>query len=605
MQRESPESMFVRPACLRTGAITIVVWWMTIGGFAAGFWAGEPGAAAVNGKLDAVADSTETLSAPWTSIDVGAVGRAGSASVAGGVFSISGAGADIWGSTDSFHFVSQPVTGDGAVVARVTSLQNTHQYAKAGVMLRASSTASAAHVILDVKPGGGLEFMTRSVAGGTTTFLAGAGEAAPVWLRLERSGSLVIASWSSNGVSWSEAGRTATSLPSTVYAGLAVVSHDTSVLMTATFDNVGVSSGTVNPDEPPAAPAGPLPPDGAVDVLTTIALNWSSSAGATRYDVRLGTSSPPPLVSTDQTATSYQPPAALASGTKYFWQVTARGPGGTTPGPVWSFTTRAAPDPAPSPPPSTALRRLRVLTWNVNGGRDRQGIANVDAQVSLLARSGAHVIVLQEVTIEGGTDLPALFESKLEAATGRAWFAVWAEEPRSAPAVPQGNLVLSMLPVGATGTVELDAAPSAPSNLDAKRSAGRITVTVNGVPVTIATTALANDATSRQLQIDQLQAWMATTDGRRLIGASLGMRPGEPGYADLAGTFADVWSALVTTSDTGVTAEAFGTPPAPARVDGWWQELPGGSAVAVATEIWIVKTARSDHHAVVAEVDVR
>src|SRR5688500_8497259 len=101
----------------------------------------------------------QTLPSPWTSKDIGSVGQAGSASESGGVFTVRGAGADIWGTADSFHFVSQPLSGNGEIVARVTSIQNTNSYAKAGVMIRGALTAGSAHVILDVKPGGGVEFM--------------------------------------------------------------------------------------------------------------------------------------------------------------------------------------------------------------------------------------------------------------------------------------------------------------------------------------------------------------------------------------------------------------------------------------------------------------
>ena len=41
-------------------------------------------------------------------------------------------------------------------------------------MLRKSYDASAAHVVLDVKPDGGVEFMIRAQDGGTTQFVAGA-----------------------------------------------------------------------------------------------------------------------------------------------------------------------------------------------------------------------------------------------------------------------------------------------------------------------------------------------------------------------------------------------------------------------------------------------
>ena len=81
------------------------------------------------------------------------------------------------------------------------------------------------------------------------------------------------------------------------------------------------------------------------------------------------------------------------------------------------------------------------------------------------------------------------------------------------------------------------------------------------------------------------------------------MRPSDAGYPEMAAVFADVWATIVTTPDAGITMAAFGTPSQPARVDGWWQERTGSGASA--SEVWIVKTARSDHHAVVAEIEVR
>src|SRR5205823_2982224 len=102
------------------------------------------------------------LPLPWVDQDVGATGLAGSAAYTNGTFTVKGAGANIWGTADAFHFVDQPISGDAQIVARVTSIQNTSTFAKAGVMLRATTAAGSAHVILDVKPGGGIEFMTRT-----------------------------------------------------------------------------------------------------------------------------------------------------------------------------------------------------------------------------------------------------------------------------------------------------------------------------------------------------------------------------------------------------------------------------------------------------------
>jgi hypothetical protein len=46
----------------------------------------------------------------------------GSASYAKNVFTVVGAGALVVGTTDAFHFVYQPLSGDGTIVARLVSV---------------------------------------------------------------------------------------------------------------------------------------------------------------------------------------------------------------------------------------------------------------------------------------------------------------------------------------------------------------------------------------------------------------------------------------------------------------------------------------------------
>lgn len=66
------------------------------------------------------------------------MGVAGSATYASGTFTVNGAGAGVnnGATTDAFHFVYQPLPGDGTIVARVVSLQGSS--AQAGVMIRES-----------------------------------------------------------------------------------------------------------------------------------------------------------------------------------------------------------------------------------------------------------------------------------------------------------------------------------------------------------------------------------------------------------------------------------------------------------------------------------
>ncbi len=184
-----------------------------------------------------VSATSGALPLPWMDQDIGAVAVPGSATYNNGTFTVQGAGSDIWGTADSFNFVGQPETGDRQIVAHVASIQNTSTYAKAGVMFRGGATAGSADVILDVKPGGGVEFMTRATNGGSTSFIAGG---TGNWLKLARSSNTFTAYVSSDGSTWTPIGSVTVSLPASAWVGLAVCSHDATVLNTSMFDHVTV-----------------------------------------------------------------------------------------------------------------------------------------------------------------------------------------------------------------------------------------------------------------------------------------------------------------------------------------------------------------------------
>ena len=56
----------------------------------------------------------------------------------------------------------------------------------------------------------------------------------------------------------------------------------------------------------PTAPSGPTPVSGATGVSVTPTLSWAASTNATQYDVAFGTTNPPAVVASSQTATTYQ-----------------------------------------------------------------------------------------------------------------------------------------------------------------------------------------------------------------------------------------------------------------------------------------------------------
>ena len=67
-------------------------------------------------------------------------------------------------------------------------------------MIRDSAAPSAAHVILDVRPTGDIEFMTRASTGASTTYAGGTNLPLPAWLKLVRSNAVVTGYASSDGV---------------------------------------------------------------------------------------------------------------------------------------------------------------------------------------------------------------------------------------------------------------------------------------------------------------------------------------------------------------------------------------------------------------------
>src|SRR3990170_274401 len=90
------------------------------------------------GTVFASGASAQAVPSPWVAADIGTPALAGSATYASGVFTMRAAGTDIWGTSDQFRFVYQPITGDVDVIARVNSITNADAWSKAGVMIRSS-----------------------------------------------------------------------------------------------------------------------------------------------------------------------------------------------------------------------------------------------------------------------------------------------------------------------------------------------------------------------------------------------------------------------------------------------------------------------------------
>ena len=155
-----------------------------------------------------------------------------------------GAGTDVGGTSDEFHFAYLPSSGDLDVRVRVASLQNVDPSAKAGIMIRESLQDDARHAFMFVTPGNGLAFERRVKPGRMAAQTSGPAASPAVWVRLVRKGKTFSAYSSDTGATWTLVGSAMVNMGSSVYVGLAVTSHVPSKATTATFENPDLGSGS-------------------------------------------------------------------------------------------------------------------------------------------------------------------------------------------------------------------------------------------------------------------------------------------------------------------------------------------------------------------------
>ncbi len=189
--------------------------------------------------------ATASLSCPslWSCADVGSPALNGSESLSGGSWTVRAGGADIYGTADQFHFAWQTLPGDGSVSAHVISQTNTSSWAKAGLMLRATTDAGSLNYAVFITPGNGITVQYRNTLNGTTAKLTTMAATAPLYLKASRSGTTFTAYSSSDGSTWTliaGSARTLASITGPLLAGMAVTSHNAGAICTVVIDTVVV-----------------------------------------------------------------------------------------------------------------------------------------------------------------------------------------------------------------------------------------------------------------------------------------------------------------------------------------------------------------------------
>ncbi|TVY07173.1 DUF1349 domain-containing protein [Paenibacillus cremeus] len=173
-------------------------------------------------------------------------------------YRITAGGADIWGTSDEFHFAYMQYTGDFDLTVRIEALSSANLYTKAGIMARESLEADSAHAYFLVFPdnrprnknNGGYEYQYREVKGGDSAAIYPPDYTSmlpkfPVqypqtWLRLERRGSLFQAWYRAEGDDWKLFTEKELAMNPSILLGLAVTSHNRAETATAQFVDINL-----------------------------------------------------------------------------------------------------------------------------------------------------------------------------------------------------------------------------------------------------------------------------------------------------------------------------------------------------------------------------
>lgn len=207
----------------------------------------------------------------WIAQDMNAsTQQRGQSAKVGGSYVLTGMGAGYAATTtDGAHVMTRQVTGDGTIVARLTTLTGPASAPLAGVTIRDSLNRSVNRAVLGYS-GGSLQFRTRTATSATDTVVTQAGITLPVWVKLERvdSTGLLTASYAADSSgspgTWNTIGTsTITMYNSITQMGLTATGNSSTAgqLCTATLDNVALTPAPSGPalvtEDFGAAPATP------------------------------------------------------------------------------------------------------------------------------------------------------------------------------------------------------------------------------------------------------------------------------------------------------------------------------------------------------------
>jgi regulation of enolase protein 1 (concanavalin A-like superfamily) len=179
------------------------------------------------------------------SSDVGSPALAGIAAFDGKVYKVTGAGSDIWGRSDQFHYLWKQMEGNFTLTATAKFLSEGIGHRKAVLMLRKSLDADSPFVGLTIHGDGMPSMQFRNTKGDTVNTVDFPVEGPGAWkLKLNRQGGTITVWAAKDGAPLRELGHTNYQTGTPVMAGLGVSSHNPDATCTVEFSEVALETPT-------------------------------------------------------------------------------------------------------------------------------------------------------------------------------------------------------------------------------------------------------------------------------------------------------------------------------------------------------------------------
>src|SRR5687767_817301 len=166
----------------------------------------------------------------FTGTDIGATGGSTRALTNG--YELRSPSRDIGGTADSFHFAYQQRTGDFDVQVRIENVTITDAFVQAGLLVREGLEPGARFAgVFSSSAQIGAFFESRATAATATQLVPPAIHFPPnyphMYLRLRRAGNVFTGYASFDSNTWEQIGTATIALPSSVFFGMGLASHNT------------------------------------------------------------------------------------------------------------------------------------------------------------------------------------------------------------------------------------------------------------------------------------------------------------------------------------------------------------------------------------------